>query len=133
VEELVDASRLDQDGVAKLVGQRDAAPQELADLAEQPDPGVQALGGTPVRIGVGPADQRVTRAAHAAQIDLRLRDPARQAQAFPEGDVHAVGVGGGWRRRAGPADILGQRFDPGRGGGIARHRHAQPVATRILR
>jgi len=119
--ELVDALRPHQDGVAYLGRQRDAASLELADLAEEPDPGVQALEGTPARIGIGPPDQCVTRAAHAAQIDLRFRDPARQAQAFAGGRVCAADASrdDGRRRRARPADVLRQCFDLGRCGRVA--------------
>jgi hypothetical protein len=78
---------------------------------------------------------RSWRAAHAGEIDLRLRDSTRYAgelaissRVNPFGSVFT-----GLRDRSGPANLVYQILDFERCVWIAKHPQAQAIATRVLR
>src|SRR5215468_1891739 len=138
---------------AHIGRKREALPEQFAGLGELPDPGEEILSRTIARIGESPRDQVVARAAHLDEVDLRLRNPARQAEKF------AIGGSGPmvcvficwcisicwctsairwrtsairWRISAERADFPCQNLDLGRGGRIAKYRRGQAVAMRVL-
>ena len=77
--EFLRALRFRLNGVAHVLRKRDAPPEECAGLGELPDPCMEALPRTKVRIGERPRNEVVACAPHAEEIDLRLRDSTRYA------------------------------------------------------
>jgi hypothetical protein len=117
-------------GLDHLVGQRDAEPQELADLPQHLDPRPVAAPRAIRRIGEGRRQHAVARKPYAAHIDLRLRDRAGEMEPQRKPRIGPFAGSGGGRK---PADPARQRRDVARQRGIAPDRPAEPVAKPVLR
>src|SRR5713226_5478659 len=126
--------RFHLDCLAHVLRKREALLEVCTGLGEESDPGMEALPRTKVWVGEGPRDQVMARAAHAEEIDLRLRDSTCYAGklTIDGGTCPFASILIGMAARSRAANLACQILDFARCDPIAKYRPRQAMAARIL-
>src|SRR5258708_10946971 len=132
--EFLRPQRFHFDCIAHVLRKRDALLEECTGLGEESDPRMEALPRPKVRVRERPGDEVMARAAHAEEIDLRLRDSTRYAGKLTiDGGLCPFGsVRIGLAAQSRPANLSCQILDFERCDPIAKHRPRQAMTARIL-